>query len=189
VNKLKNKSFITKYYLEKNLPPDIDKQIRNVLSRAFPDVKIFQHRRWTNTQPLEKDIWFVTLINSKVIAVTWLHNREISNFKRNLFIGGIGNVCSLPEYRGFGAAKLCMLEAQEYLIESQKFDYGLLFCGPQVSGFYLKLGWIEVNNTFYFTNQNNEKDKDDSCIKMIYPAKMSVSEWRDSDFDINGNEW
>ena len=174
---------------EASLSNQMEKEIISLQYIAFPYVEVFRNQRWGDSQPTGADMWFLAKSSQGLVASVWLHRRTISAVTNGFSIGGIANVCSRPDFRGKGAAKACMLEAQNYIVNCAAIDCGLLFVGPKVASFYDKLGWHRVENRFWFTNGKGERNHDDYCIKMVFPAHFGQKPWPKGDIDLNGPEW
>jgi len=63
---------------------------------------------------------------------------------RNMVVGGLGGVITLPEGRGRGLARQVVGRATEFLRDDLGASFGLLFCLPRLVPFYRSLGWQVV---------------------------------------------
>ncbi len=174
---------------ERQITPDLERKIISLQSVAFPKARQFAHQRWISCRPGAADIWFLVTCKEDLVASAWLHRRTIETPVGSLHVGGIGNVCSHPGVRGKGAARRCMLDIQQYLLNSDGIDYGLLFCGDKVAGFYRALGWQTVHNSWRLTDSSGQPIEDDGCIRMIYPGKQDVESWPGGEINLCGPEW
>ena len=60
---------------------------------------------------------------------------------RNMVVGGLGGVITLPEARGRGLARQVVGRATHFFRDDLGASFGLLFCLPRLVPFYRSLGW------------------------------------------------
>ncbi|HEX5715304.1 MAG TPA: GNAT family N-acetyltransferase [Thermoanaerobaculia bacterium] len=63
---------------------------------------------------------------------------------RNMVVGGLGGVITLPEARGRGLARQVVGRATEFFRVDLGASFGLLFCLPRLVPLYRSLGWQVV---------------------------------------------
>ena len=187
-----NKKIVTECIAEKDLPPEVAREIQDLQHVAFPSVEEFASRRWWHTPLVDDDLWFLARVDGQIAGNVKLNHRRIIVAGCPIRIGGIGNVCSHPTARGMGLAKVCMQAAQNYMAGNPKIDFGFLFCGKPVLDFYLKLGWVDINNAMTYINADGNRAT--GCREyhghtMIYPAAMKIAQWRQGTIDLNGPDW
>ena len=112
--------------------------------------------------------------------------RTISTLAGDFRVGGIGNVCSDPDFRGHGAAKACM-RAAGAIIEAT-CDFGLLGCGDAVLTFYASLGWSKIDNEVIWIDADGTRQVHDPNV-MILPGLRTLADWPDGTIDLNGPNW
>ena len=77
-----------------------------------------------------------------VSTVRIFHRVVIGDNGQHLRVGGIGAVCTLPEFRGQGISTLLLSFACQVLLRKQHmFDVSLLHAAPQFHSFYSARGW------------------------------------------------
>lgn len=85
----------------------------------------------------------------KIISSVQVFIREVYFDKSKMILGGIGQVATLPDYRGQGLSKILLKESINYM-QKLNVDYSLLFAGPVK--LYEKFGWQELKIKSCFTN-------------------------------------
>lgn len=60
---------------------------------------------------------------------------------RNVRIGGIGSVATRQDSRRHGYASVALNAAMRTLKDERATDFALLFCAPELAGFYQARGW------------------------------------------------
>src|SRR5688572_22692139 len=63
---------------------------------------------------------------------------------RDMVVGGLGGVITLPEARGRGLARQVVGRAAELMRDDLGASFGLLFCLPRLVPFYESQGWTVV---------------------------------------------
>jgi ribosomal protein S18 acetylase RimI-like enzyme len=95
-------------------------------------VRYFEDPLW------KPDYTRVCEVDGKLVAAVQIVRRAVRLNGQQVWMAGIANVATLPEYRGRGFASQLLRDAQE-VIDSEDFLFGLLFTG--IHDFYARLGW------------------------------------------------
>jgi predicted GNAT family N-acyltransferase len=66
---------------------------------------------------------------------------------REVSVGGVGGVVSVPEARGRGHVHAGMLRADAFMCEELKVEAGMLFCLERLVAFYARQGWQLIEET------------------------------------------
>jgi len=89
---------------------------------------------------------FVAEVNGRLIASVQLFGVPIRDeAKRPVTIGGIANVCTLPEYRGQGIARRLMAKAT---VEMKSLGYPWALLLTERNSFYEQIGWRTIHRSF-----------------------------------------
>ncbi|GBC93451.1 hypothetical protein HRbin15_01942 [bacterium HR15] len=80
--------------------------------------------------------------DGRLVAAVQIVRRAVRLNGHRVWMAGIANVATLPDYRGHGFASQLMRDAHE-VIDSEDFLFGLLFTG--IHDFYARLGWETFN--------------------------------------------
>ena len=84
----------------------------------------------------------VVVVNGKVVSTLRVWERRIRVGESLVTMGGIGGVCTHPNYRGVGYASALMRDTIGYL-KTTGYDIGALFTIIP-DEFYSKLGWVSL---------------------------------------------
>jgi predicted N-acetyltransferase YhbS len=95
-------------------------------------VRYFEDPFW------KPDYTRVCELGGQLVSAVQIVRRPVRLNGQRVWMAGIANVATLPEYRGHGFASYLMHEAHA-VIDSEDFLFGLLFTGIQ--DFYARLGW------------------------------------------------
>lgn len=82
-------------------------------------------------------------LNAPVSHAAVLKHHAKANGKQVL-IGGIGGVVTVPGAQRRGHAALLLRHATAFLRDEWKADFALLFCIDRMVGYYERLGWRKV---------------------------------------------
>jgi predicted N-acetyltransferase YhbS len=177
---------------EKDMTPELDREIRRLQQEAFPRTVEFAQQRWWHTPPSDDELWFNARHEGRLVGSVRLVRRTVRTPDGQRTVGGIANVCSHPQARGLGAAKACMTAAQEYIAGSGQIDFGVLFCGDGVRPFYEKLGWKAVDNEVLVGDppvRHKYNDPDHHGFIMVYPGRRCMSQWPAGTVNLDGQDW
>ena len=111
----------------------------------------------------------VVVVNDKVVSTLRVWERRMQVGASLVTMGGIGGVCTHPNYRGVGYASALMRDTIDYL-RTTGCDLGVLFTIiPEA--FYLRLGWTSLPLHGFLTTCNSA------------PLATNSSEWQVTDFN------
>ena len=178
---------------EKNLTPDLDREIIDIQHVAFPYEVDFDRVRWWHTPPKDDDLWFGARVEGLLVGSVRVLHRTILTPAGEFTIAGLGNVCSHPKARGAGAAKACMRDIASYLTQEAGADFGVLFCGPEIRGFYDSLDWQAVDNDVVYIDPEGKRATPGCACghghMMIHPGRRALEDWPEGRIDLNGPDW
>ncbi len=109
--------------------------------------------------------------DGEVVCHVGLYLRQARNGAREVFIGGIGGVMTLPDMRRQGFAGGAMRAAADAMVEEGR-DFGLLFCETHNVAFYEGLGWQAFAGDV-FCEQPTGRIKFDMMHTMVLPVSSS----------------
>ncbi|GAA1707119.1 hypothetical protein GCM10009745_63710 [Kribbella yunnanensis] len=123
-----------------------DQPLRELLAKAFPGrADHFRQQSWWLARPQ----WRLILSDGGVpVAHLGIERRRIGVGDEDLYVAGVGHVCTDPAYRGRGLG----VELMAHLREVLPAPFGFLTCSRAVQGFYEAAGWVEVAPGVTMTN-------------------------------------
>jgi aminoglycoside 2'-N-acetyltransferase I len=107
-------------------------------------------------------------LDGEAVCHAGVYLRPAKDGPRDVFIGGIGGVMTVPDARGKGCAGAAMKTAAK-VMEDEGCDFGLLFCEPHNVGFYEPLGW-RIFDGDVFCEQPAGRIRFDMMHTMILPV-------------------
>ena len=107
-------------------------------------------------------------LDKDIVCHVGLYLRNAKDGDREVRIGGIGGVMTLPDAQGKGCASAAMRQAEKLMKEAD-CDFGLLFCEPHNVSFYERLGW-HVFDGDVFCEQPEGRVKFDMMHAMVLPV-------------------
>ena len=178
----------TRIINEIEISAKIDQEIRNGLCRCFPEnTKIFSiTRAWNGVSPVFSVLGFE---GDNLIAHTGVVSKKILiNSDEELTVFGLQNVFIIPEYRGKGLLDIIMQELLKR-VKKMQFDYGLLFCKPELEKTYSKCSWQRLSNNriFLLNNEGIKTPLSRRHIAMFYP--LIHSHFPIGNINLQGSTW
>lgn len=113
---------------------------------VFPENRAFFQQRLDYDPNYTEETTWIAKVNGELAAAVQLFLYETSLDGCILKVGGIGNVATLPAYRGRSLTQL-ILQRQSMWMKRKGIDLSLLFTG--INPFYEKVGWDTVLHTSY----------------------------------------
>ena len=139
---------------------------------------------WRDVTWAHADKRIFAYMDDKPTCHVGLYLRDGRNGERQVLIGGVGGVMTLPDMRRRGCASGAMGEAAR-LMREEGCDFGLLFCEPHNVRFYEKLGW-RVFGGDVFCEQPTQRIRFDMMHAMTLPV---VARPTSSIIDLCGLPW
>lgn len=91
-----------------------------------------------------KDLHFITEEDGRPVSHVGLLKTVVLAGGREVAVGGVGGVVTVPEARGRRHVHAAMRRAAEFMCAELGVDAGMLFCLPRLAPFYARQGWREV---------------------------------------------
>ena len=151
------------YIRDADVDDALDQEIRGLLTTCFtgPQDWVFKERRYYKDPYPHR--WIIRDAQGAMVAHVGGHDREVLADGSSFRIGGIGEVCVHPNYRGRGFVRAMLLEIHDELTQ-WGFDFALLFGAPNVYG---SSGYIEVHNLFHGEGQPEERVPITAMVKEL----------------------
>ncbi len=130
--------------------------------------------------------WHVLVrVHDKVVSHVGIIERVATVGGKRVKLGGIGNVATVPEWRGHGLASAALEEAGAFMCNTLGVEFGLLVCADDTVPFYRNLGWEVVEGPLVF---------DQSSGKVTFPDVTMVlscrgERWPKGTIDLCGLPW
>ncbi len=120
----------------------LDRALRELLSICFrkPGDEVFRQQRFFREPP--RWHWIIRARDGRLAAHAAVHDKVLLGPNRRYRIGGIGDVCVHPDFRGRKLVP-CLLDAMHAFLEPQGLDFTLMFGNPAV---YRSSGYRPVEN-------------------------------------------
>jgi len=172
---------------ERDVDTRLDQAIRKCLCTCFPaDAGIFsQTRAWHGSA----SAWCVTLHDGEeLVAHVGLTDRHITIGSKPAHIAGVQNVFVLPTRRGQGLCDMVMNRAMAEALR-RNFDFGLLFCVPQLEKVYARCGWLSLGEreVIRVDETGSEVPIPGKNIAMFHPLRQT--EFPAGLIHLRGNDW
>jgi GNAT superfamily N-acetyltransferase len=139
---------------------------------------------WRDVTWAQADKRIFARLNGETVCHAGLYLREAKDGTREVRVGGIGGVMTLPEARRHGCAGEVLRAAAE-VMKGEGCDFGLLFCETHNVAFYERLGWRKFRGEV-FCEQPTGRVRFDIMHTMVLPVS---SEPQSSAIDLCGLPW
>jgi predicted acetyltransferase len=120
--------------------------VYRVWETAFPEEKQFFERRLQSEDKYDPETTWVAAVEGEIGAAVQVFPYKAWMSDIQVKIAGIGNVATLPQYRGRGLTHAILHEQIKWMYK-QGYDLSLLYTG--IPAFYEKAGWHTVEELFY----------------------------------------
>jgi GNAT superfamily N-acetyltransferase len=135
---------IAKYMAD--LQPDESAQIDLVSNLAYASYT--PEMDGLDWAPPEIAIW--AQVDSTIVSLLFLVQREITVGEQPVGIGGLGGVATHPDYQRRGYAAQVMRYSETYMRETMQVPFGLLVCHTMRRPYYEGLGWVAISEPMVF---------------------------------------
>lgn len=110
-----------------------------IAAAAFPDrTESFFRARSVDVPFLPIENSLLVIVDGTIVSSLQIHERKCDFGEYSVTIGAIGNVATLPEYRGNGYASKLLNYSVEFLEEKQ---YAFSILRSELHDFYARFGW------------------------------------------------
>lgn len=104
---------------------------------------------------------------------------------REVTVGGVGGVVTVPEAQGRHLVHASMRQAAEFICHELGADFGMLFCLPRLEPFYARQGWRAIVD---------EVEIDQPAGKVVWPYRVMVRPcgervWPAGRVEVGGLPW
>jgi aminoglycoside 2'-N-acetyltransferase I len=177
-----------KLIAEEDLTPDHHQRISHLLVKAFPnDVEIFSQASYCYSRPEYRLL--IEDEDGVLIAHLDLERRLISVNGEGVYIAGIGEVATHPEYLRQGFGSKLMNELTAILTDDLPVDFGFLQCSDENALFYGQVGWHRIHQPLHVFYKGEFITFDDGDM-MILPIRKTIDEWQSEGIvDVKGQSW
>lgn len=164
-------------------------RICRLLVNAFPQyADLFSVASYYYSLP-EYRLWMEDE-HGNMIAHLDFERRMIGVNKVDVYIAGIGEVATHPDWQGKGIGRLLMQQLQTMLTDQFTVAYGFLGCREAVVGYYEKVGWHRVNQVVHEEDINSGETVVSHGPALIMPIHQTVDEWiTEGIIDLRGLPW
>lgn len=142
---------LAQYIKDSEVDAEADRELRQLLSTCFtkPQDHVFQTRRYFNEPPAHR--WVIRTPAGMMCAHLALHEKQVFVNGKAIRVGGVAEVCVLPEQRGRGHLHSLITAAHEWM-RKQGIAFSLLSGNPR---YYASSGYVEVENLFRENHSEN----------------------------------
>jgi len=173
---------------EQDIPPDLDKAIRDLLVVCFPaDRKYYQRQSWWHCIPVYRVLG--RDLRGSIVAHAAIVERTVNIGDEPLMmrVAGVQGFCVSQDHRGTGLSKRMMSMAMEEA-GRLRFDAGLLFCIGELEAVYVRMCWHKLNSDVYMLDEESGKIPIPAKnITMFCP--LGKRQFPPGDIDLAGTDW
>lgn len=116
------------------------------------------------------------------VGILW---RTVSVQGQALRVGGIGSVCTHPDFLRRGYAHRLMGTAHDFMVREKRCEFAMLFCAQRTVSLYQDLGYAVIDSPLWMDQPNGRRLFDSP--KMVLP--LTNLSWPEGEIDIQGLPW
>jgi hypothetical protein len=157
--------------------PQLDAELRGLLSGCFTKDPVFRTRRFWKEMPSRRAI--LRNAPGDLGGHVAVHRKVLGSMAGDLLVGGIADVCVRADCRGRGYVRAMLAKVHDDLAAG-KFDFAMLFGDKAV---YSSSGYVNIDNPLRFL------EGDEVVVKafdyaMIRPVRLH--DWPAGEIDLRG---
>ena len=161
---------------------------------AVPADELEAIRRWqaqifgnSEYQWADSD-WLLTVkVDGNFVSGLEVVERTAKVGNRDVRLGGVGGVITLPEWRGKGLASAALQRANDFICGELGAEFGLLVTGEALIPFYSRVGWERVNGPLTFDQPDGRKVTVTDWVIMV--LRCNGRKWPGGEIDLCGLPW
>ena len=132
-----------------------------------------------------KEFHFITEEDGHPVSHVGVLKTAVRVGGREVTVGGIGAVVTVPEAQGRRYVHAAMRQAADFMCSELGVEAGMLFCLPRLAPFYARQGWRMVEG---------EIEIDQPAGKMVWPYHVMVlpcgrRAWPAGRVEVGGLPW
>jgi predicted N-acetyltransferase YhbS len=132
-----------------------------------------------------KEIHFITEEDGRAVSHVGLIRTKVGAGGREVTVGGVGGVVTIPEAQGRRLVHAAMREAAAFMCKDLGVEFGMLFCLPRLAPFYARQGWRLVE-------EEVEIEQPDG--KVVWPYHVMIlpcgeRDWPAGRVEVGGLPW
>lgn len=132
-----------------------------------------------------KEVHFITEEGGRAVSHVGLVKTKVRAGGREVTVGGVGAVVTVPEAQGRRLVHAAMREAAAYMCSEMGVEFGMLFCLPRLAPFYARQGWRPVED---------EVEIEQPTGPVVWPYRVMVlacggREWPAGRVEVGGLPW
>ena len=138
------------------------------------------HYRW------RPKVWhFITEEDGRAVSHVGVLKDTVRAGVREVTVGGVGGVVTVPEAQGRQHVHAAMRRAAEFICAELGAEFGMLFCLPRLVPFYARQGWQLVEEEVEF---------EQPAGKVVSPFRVMVLPcggrvWPTGKVEVSGFPW
>ncbi|HEX8354149.1 MAG TPA: GNAT family N-acetyltransferase [Pyrinomonadaceae bacterium] len=132
-----------------------------------------------------KQLHFITEEGGRAVSHVGLVKTTVRAGGREVTVGGVGGVVTVPEAQGRRHVHAAMREAAAFMCAELGVEFGMLFCLPRLAPFYARQGWRLVEE---------EVEVEQPSADVVWPYRVMVlpcggREWPAGRIEVGGLPW
>ena len=144
-----------------------------------------EHGGFANCVWAPADWRVLVYADGQLVTFLKVTERVISVGDRQVKVGGMGDLITLPEWRGKGLASLAMQHLDEELLKHPDLEFGVLMCVPALVPYYSRFGWQAVPEPIVYEQAWGKETSPE--VTMVLPLRGQP--WPAGPIDIMGLPW
>lgn len=128
---------------------------------------------------------FITEDEGRALSHVGVIKTAVRAGGREVSVGGIGGVVTVPEAQGRQYVHAAMRQAADFIRHELGAEFGMLFCLPRLAAFYARQGWRVVEE---------EVEIEQPAGKIVWPYHVMVwpcgeRAWPAGRIEVGGLPW
>mgnify|MGYP001774082690 CR=1 FL=1 len=173
------------------LPPSIKCQILSFIRIKWWWIFQGEHRFWDYTEKATHPVNVVLIEQELVVSHAEINRRMIEHTGQTFNAYGLSAVFTYPAWRKAGYGRQ-VVEAATHYIEETDADVAMLFCLPNLVGFYQRCGWEHVEKSVLYGDPHQPTVDEEETLMMRFVSergKLARSSFLDQAVYVGQRKW
>jgi predicted N-acetyltransferase YhbS len=132
-----------------------------------------------------KELHFITEEDGRVVSHVGVLKTTVTAGGREVTVGGVGGVVTVPAAQGRRYVHAAMRRAAEFICRELGGEFGMLFCLPRLAPFYERQGWQLIEDDVEF---------EQPAGRVVWPYRVMVlpcgeRTWPTGRVEVGGFPW